>query len=189
MPAALMTREEVLAILLETFRRDGYDGASLAALSKATRLGKSSLYHYFPGGKADMINQVLDLVDAWVESQLLEPLRGTGTPAVRLERMLDTLSGFYEQGAKACILGRLCASVDRPRFQPRLEHMFARLIAALTELIVETGIPRKAARQRAEDAVIRIQGALILSQGVADTAPFRRTMRSLQSQLLAPGED
>ena len=186
MPAPLMTREEVLAILLETFRRDGYDGASLAALSKATRLGKSSLYHYFPGGKEDMLNQVLDLVDAWLEKELLEPLRGTGTPAARLERTLSALSGFYEQGAKACILGRLCASVDRGRFQQRLEQLFTRLIEALTELIIEAGTARKSARQRAEDAVIRIQGALIVSQGLADTAPFRRVMRQLQSQLLVP---
>ena len=54
MPAALASREVVLERLLATFRDQGYDGASLAELSAATGLGKSSLYHHFPGGKVDM---------------------------------------------------------------------------------------------------------------------------------------
>ncbi len=54
MPAPLLPREEVLDRLAAAFRRDGYDGASIARLSAATGLGKASLYHYFPGGKQDM---------------------------------------------------------------------------------------------------------------------------------------
>ena len=57
MPAPLLSKEEVLARLMATFRSDGYDGASLAELSQRTGLGKSSLYHYFPGGKAEMATQ------------------------------------------------------------------------------------------------------------------------------------
>lgn len=185
MPAAISSKEEVLAVLLATFRRDGYDGASLATLSAATGLGKSSLYHYFPGGKEDMANQVLDLVDAWLQRELIEPLAGPGTPAARLAGMLDTVAGFYDDGAKACILGRLAASVSRARFQPRLERLFRAWIDALARLLVAGGVPRAAARTRAEDAVIRIQGALVLCDGLADQAPFRRVLRQLRGELLA----
>ena len=68
MPAALMSREEVVERLMRVVRRHGYDGASLAELSKATGLGKSSLYHYFPDGKDDMVRAVLE----HLESQLRE---------------------------------------------------------------------------------------------------------------------
>lgn len=187
MPAALSSKDEVLAILLETFRREGYDGASLAALSKATGLGKSSLYHYFPGGKEDMASQVLDLVDAWMLREIVSPLKGRGTPAERLDRMLEAVSRFYAQGAKACLLGRLCASVDRQRFQKRVERLFTSWIDALGAVISEAGVPRATARQRAEDAVVRIQGVLVVSQGLGDQAPFRRTVRKLRAGLLEPG--
>jgi AcrR family transcriptional regulator len=185
MPAPSMTKDEVLAILLETFRRDGYDGASLATLSAATGLGKSSLYHHFPGGKEEMVHQVLDGVDAWMRDQVVEPLRGPGAPAAKLERMLRALSGFYANGAKACILGRLCASVDRDRFGARLRQLFAAWIGALAELLVEAGLPRSIATRRAEDAVLRIQGALVLGEGLGSPAPFRRVVRELRSELLA----
>jgi AcrR family transcriptional regulator len=41
-------------ILLKLFRQFGYDGVTLSKISQATGLGKASLYHYFPGGKAEM---------------------------------------------------------------------------------------------------------------------------------------
>ena len=60
MPPALLSRQEVVERLVTVVRRLGYDGASLAELSKATGLGKSSLYHYFPAGKDDMVRAVLE---------------------------------------------------------------------------------------------------------------------------------
>jgi TetR/AcrR family transcriptional repressor of lmrAB and yxaGH operons len=182
-----MSRDEVLAVLLETFRRDGYDGASLALLSEATGLGKSSLYHYFPGGKEDMVNQVLDRVDDWMRAELVTPLAGDGPIAARVDRMIATLNGFYANGTKACILGRLCASVNREQFQPRLQRLFGAWIDALTALRIEGGDDPASARNRAEDAVIRVQGALVLCDGLGDPAPFRRAMEQLRTELRGHG--
>ncbi len=39
------------------------------------------------------------------------------------------------------------------------------------------------AQQRGEDAVIAIQGALILSQGLNSSAPFQRIMKQLPKEL------
>jgi AcrR family transcriptional regulator len=184
MPAPLKSKEEVISILLDTFRTDGYDGASLATLSEATGLGKSSLYHYFPGGKEDMIHQVLDRVDAWMNAEVVEPLAGPGTPGARLEHMIDVLSRFYRHGAQACILGRLCSSVESDRFRARVERLFRSWIDALAKIIAESGVPRAIAKRRAEDAVIRIQGALIVCEGLGDQTPFKRTMKQLRDELL-----
>jgi AcrR family transcriptional regulator len=178
------SRDEVLDVLLETFRREGYDGASLASLSKATGLGKSSLYYWFPGGKEDMASQVLDRVDAWMTRELLEPL-AEGEPQQRIDRLLDVLVGFYANGEEACILGRLCASVERHRFQPRLEALFGRWIGGLADALVAGGVPPRVARERAEDAVIGIQGALVLAAGLDDPAPFRRVVARLRRELLS----
>src|SRR4051812_4083983 len=116
MPTPKITREEILDRLLETFRANGYDGASLAELSAATGLGRSSLYHYFPNGKEDMALQGMDRLNGELERQLLAPLRAPGSPEARLDAMICALDAFYEGGRKACLLERLCASVDRARF-------------------------------------------------------------------------
>jgi AcrR family transcriptional regulator len=119
MPAPLKSRDEVLGILLRIFRAEGYDGASLAVLSEATGLGKSSLYHYFPGGKEDMANQVLDKVDAWMVEQIVAPLGAAGPPRQRLEHMLEVLTRFYDNGALARSLKPACR-VPQPVSAPRM---------------------------------------------------------------------
>lgn len=186
MPAALSTKEEVLERLLATFRDQGYDGASLSELSTATGLGKSSLYHHFPGGKGDMAEQVLAHLDAALERAMFEPLRASGKPQQKLDAMLGALSAFYEGGKRACLLERLCASVDRKRFRRPLAGAFEKWVGAVAALAREAGIPERLARSRAEDLVIRIEGSLVLCAGTNDTQSFTRTLAELRDSLLAP---
>ncbi len=185
MPAALRPLEEVLDLLLDTFRADGYDGTSLARISEVTGLGKSSLYHYFPGGKAEMAAKVLRHMEQQLEQALFLPLRTSDSPKKKLDAMLATVDAFYEGGKKACLLERMCASADRKRFRRPLQHAFVSWIGALESLGVEAGVPREAAKARAQDALASIEGALVLCAAIDDTAPFRRALDQIKSSLLA----
>ena len=111
--------EEVLDRLLNTFREKGYEGASLAELSAATGLVKASLYHYFPGGKQDMAEQVMAHLDRQLAAGLYAPLQSAQPPVKKLGAMLDAIDAFYEGGKKACLYERLCASVDQGPRPPR----------------------------------------------------------------------
>jgi TetR/AcrR family transcriptional repressor of lmrAB and yxaGH operons len=184
MPAALATRDEVLARLLETFRRDGYDGASLAELSKVTGLGKSSLYHHFPNGKEQMATEVLAFLDQQLERQVYEPLSSSASPAKKLDAMLNAIDAFYDGGHKACLFERLCASTQHAQFRRPLAKAFTTWIAAFEALAREAGIKASVAHVRAEDAVVRIEGSLILSAGTGDTGPFRRALDGIRMTLL-----
>ena len=185
MPAPILSKEEVLDLLLNTFRDRGYEGASLAELSTATGLGKSSLYHYFPGGKAEMAEQVLGYMDQQLTTNLYEPLRSTQTPAKKLGLMLDVLDAFYEGGRKACLLERLCASVDRTRFRRPLRDAFTAWMDAVEAICLEAGLSKATARSRAEDFVVRIEGALVVCAGTDDYTVFARTIKDLRSSVLA----
>jgi AcrR family transcriptional regulator len=185
MPAAILSKEEVLDLLLNTFRDRGYEGASLAELSTATGLGKSSLYHYFPGGKEEMAEQVLAYMDRQLTMNLYAPLRSEQTPARKLGLMLDVLDTFYEGGRKACLLERLCASVDRTRFRQPLRQAFTAWMDAVESICLEAGLSRRAARARAEDFVVRIEGALIVCAGTDDYGVFARTIDHLRASVLA----
>lgn len=186
MPAPTLSKDEVLDLLLNTFRDRGYEGSSLAELSTATGLGKSSLYHYFPGGKADMAAQVLAHLDQQLATSLYEPLRSERAPAKKLGAMLDALDAFYEGGRKACLLERLCASVDRTRFRRPLREAFVTWMNAVEAICLEAGLSRTVARARAEDFVVRIEGALIVCAGTEDYDVFARTIRDLRTSVLSP---
>ena len=183
MPAPLISKAEVLARLTRTFRESGYDGASLAEISTATGLGKSSLYHYFPGGKVDMAEQVLAHLEDTLEAALFAPLRAAGRPAQKLDAMLHALSDFYDRGKTACLLERLAASVDRKRFRRPLARAFETWIGAVEVLAREAGRSKSDARFFAEDFVVRIEGALVVSAGLGDTTIFERTLGDLRHGL------
>ena len=185
MPAPLSTKAEILDRLMVSFRVGGYDGASLIELSEATGLGKSSLYHYFPGGKSQMATEVLGHLASSLERDLLAPLRGPGTPTAKLDALLRTLTAFYDKGRMPCLLERLCASVEAPTFQAPLAHAFTSLIRGIQYLCESAGVARAAAKERAEDAVIRIEGSLIVGAGLGDPATFTRTLSRLRRTLLA----
>jgi TetR/AcrR family transcriptional repressor of lmrAB and yxaGH operons len=185
MPPSLMSKPDLLARLMDLFRDKGFDGASLAAISEATGLGKSSLYHHFPNGKEEMALEVLAHLDAQLERAVFEPLRAAGTPRKKLDRMLDAIDSFYEGGKKACLLERLCASVAAPRFRRPLGQAFTTWIEAVEALAVEAGVPRATARRRAEDLVVRIEGALVVSAGTGSTDAFARAIRDLRESVLA----
>ena len=186
MPPSLMSKPDLLARLMDLFRDKGFDGASLAAISESTGLGKSSLYHHFPNGKEEMAHEVLAYLDAQLAAAVFDPLRGAGTPRKKLDRMLDAIDRFYEGGKKACLLERLCASVDAPRFRRPLGQAFTTWIEAVEALGIEAGVPRATARRRAEDLVVRIEGALVVCAGTGSTAVFARAIRDLRESVLAP---
>jgi AcrR family transcriptional regulator len=186
MPAPLLTKAEMLGRLMDLLREKGFDGASLSDISESTGLGKSSLYHHFPKGKEEIALQVLAYLEAQLEDALFEPMRSSGPPKQKLDRMLDTIDHFYEGGKKACLLERLCASVDARRFRRPLGRAFNTWIEAVEALGVESGLPRATARRRAEDLVVRIEGALVVCAGTSDTSVFARTVRDLRDSVLAP---
>jgi len=185
-PAPLLTRPEILSRLMDLFRDKGFDGASLADISESTGLGKSSLYHHFPKGKEQIALDVLGHLESQLEIALFAPMRSNGSPRQKLDRMLDTIDAFYESGKKACLLERLCASVDARRFRRPLGRAFGKWIDAVEALGIQTGLPRAVAKARAEDMVVRIEGALVVSAGTGSTDVFARTIRDLRDSVLAP---
>lgn len=170
---------------MESFRKHGYDGASLAALSKRTGLGKSSLYHHFPGGKEQMALEVLAHLNATL-SPAFQAVKDEPDPHEKLDLMLDAVDAFYDGGRKACLLERLAASVDRERFRGPLRATFVQWIAVLTTIVRAAGLSDVVARRRAEGAVVRIEGALVVAAGMRDPSVFARTLDELRATLLIP---
>src|SRR5687768_4803588 len=104
MGAPLIPREEVLNRLTRVFRESGY-AASLSQLSEATGLQRASLYHYFPGGKAEMAAAVIERSNRILEEQIIRPLLACGDPLTRLRAMARSLDRYFAGGTESCLLG------------------------------------------------------------------------------------
>jgi TetR/AcrR family transcriptional repressor of lmrAB and yxaGH operons len=183
MPAALLSKPQILDRLLVLFRQRGYDGASLADIAEVSGLGKSSLYHHFPGGKLEMGREVMAHLASQLEPALAD-VHGGGTPRAKLNRFLKVVEQVYDSGRLACLLERLCASAERKKFAQPLRATFGALLEAFEYLCLEAGQSKAVARGRAEDAVVRIQGSLVLGVGTDEPEIFVRALGKIRETLL-----
>jgi AcrR family transcriptional regulator len=179
------TRDGILPTLLEVFRQSGFDGVTLSHISEATGLGKASLYHHFPGGKGEMALAVMELAGRWLEAHVFGPLEAEGPPAQRLAAVLEALDGFYAGGAKSCLLDVMPLG-GGPEVQGAVAGVLRRLLAGFTRLGVDAGLPEPEAARRAEQALVGLQGSLVLCRGLGDTGPFQRQVGSLGALLTEP---
>lgn len=172
--------------LSRTFRDVGYDAASLSLLSEATGLKKASLYHRFPGGKEQMGEEVLQQAGRWLTEHILIPLSGDGLPADKIAAMVKNLDRFYSGGNQACLLNLLSSPVNASGlFNQTIRAMFEAFTAALAQVAVEAGASKVDSVEKAERAIIVIQGSLVLSRGLGSTAPFQRALKQLPGILMA----
>ena len=185
MAHANLPKEEVIERLMRVFRREGFDGASLARLSEATGLGRSSLYHHFPRGKEDMAEAVLEASSDRFASLVLSPLDAAGSVRDRLMAMVRGLDEFYAAGHDACLTELFGVGTTGTQFVPRLRGTIAAAIEAIAAALIEGGLAVEPAHRRAEDALVAIQGALVLARATDSTAVFHRTLTELPDRLLA----
>ena len=186
MPAPATDREDILEKLCGAFQRWGYDGASLARLSEETGLVKASLYHYFPGGKQEMGNAVLDWLGNRFAQQVVAPLRREIPTRILLSEMGAHLSTFYANGEFSCLLEIFTLGSARELFGPRIQQSMNRLRQELAQVLIRHGLDAAHAVCRAERAMVAIQGALVVSRGIGEKRVFVSTMEMLPEMLLGP---
>ena len=171
-------------MLAEVFRSHGFDGASLAVITEHTGLGKGSLYNFFPRGKDEMAEAVLDEVDAWFATRIFKPLREEPDAARAIADMLTAVEGYFNSGRRVCLVGALALSDSRDLFAPRIRGYFATWAEALEGALIRAGHGPKKARGRAEEALATIQGALVLGRALHDPAVFPRILARLKKRLV-----
>jgi TetR/AcrR family transcriptional regulator, lmrAB and yxaGH operons repressor len=183
MSTLLNSKDKVITKLIKVFREYGYDGTTLAMLSKATGLGRASLYHYFPYGKKEMALAALDYTNKLFKKIVCSPLNSSGTPKERFCEMINNLDKFYEHGEYICLLGVLTIGDSHNFFETEIRQTFNFWIDSMAEVFEESGFEPDCARRQAENCVLQIQGALLLARGLGDITIFKRVSQHLPNVL------
>jgi AcrR family transcriptional regulator len=180
----LVSDHQLLDRLTTLFRRVGYDGASLGSIAAATGLQKSSLYHRFPGGKQQMAAEASAAVGEEFAVSVLAPAGSDDPLERRVAAIAANLDRFYDGGARSCLLDVLSVGDPGADAAGNLAAAAAAWIEIFSSLARESGADAATARQRAEDAVGAIEGALVLARVTGDRGPFRRVVERLPDRLL-----
>jgi TetR/AcrR family transcriptional repressor of lmrAB and yxaGH operons len=182
MTRTMTDRRVVIPQLGEVFRELGFAGASLSEITGRTGLGKGSLYHFFPGGKDEMAQAVLEDVAGWFEANVFAPLRAPNAPLDGIRRMFAEVDRFFRSGRRVCLVGAFALDGTRDRFAATVQAYFADWTAAIADALRRGGANGRGARETAEDIIAGIQGALVLARSLNDPTVFSRALRRRRRQ-------
>lgn len=181
MTRTYLERDELVVALAEVFRRYGYEGASIGLIARETGAGRSSLYHFFPGGKDEMADAVLAHISQWFEDNVFTPLRDL-PPARALPAMLDRVDGYFQSGQRICLIGAFALDEVRDRFAVRIQEFFRQWAGALQSCFASSGMVPQEAEQAAFDILAAIQGAIVVARAMPDDRVFYNTAASALRQ-------
>ena len=185
MVKAITERSDLLPLLAEVFREYGFEGATISTISERTGLGKGSLYHFFPGGKEEMALAVLDEIGQWFGDHIYRPLREADDPRAAIDSMCRAVTHYFQSGRRICLVGAFALDNVRDRFAVQVRNYFGAWRVALTSALQKAGCGRYLARAAADDAIIAIQGALVLARATGDENVFTRSIDRVRTNLVS----
>ncbi|MXN63382.1 TetR family transcriptional regulator [Stappia sp. GBMRC 2046] len=180
MSRIIAERADVIPALGEIFRRCGYEGASIARITRETGLGKGSLYNFFPGGKEEMAEAVLANIHQWFEENIYRPLE-TEAPDDALKQMFSGVSSYFRSGERICLVGAFALEETRDRFSSEVTHYFHRWLETLAGCLRRKGYAPSKAKDAASYVIAGIQGAIVLVRATDDAAHFATILKTLKS--------
>jgi AcrR family transcriptional regulator len=179
----LVSDEVFLTVSLDLFRTYGFEGVSLKQLADNTGLEKASIYYRYPGGKDEIVMAVAIETAAWYQSNVFKPLLEPGLPHARISLVAERLREFHVGGSKGSLMEILSIRGGPAELQTSLKETMRSWISVFAQIASESGFTTAAAHLRAEEAIGRIEGSLVLGRVVGDTASFERILKLLPSML------
>ena len=186
---ASLSRQALIEKLVDVFYEYGYDGATLSVISEKTGLQRASIYHYFPDGKVEMAEAVLAHSDQWTGEHIGKVLESDMTPAEKVRGMFAAIDDVHTRPHQLTLLNVFSYGSARFLFGEKIAARTRHSIDTVAVLLQELGATPELARQRAMDAQIRIEGAMVLARSLNDLGVFRATVRALPDALLQDLEE
>lgn len=176
-------RAGLLDPLAQVFRERGYEGATLTELAAATGLGKASLYHHFPGGKAEMADVLIRDAVSQARALAFARLHGPEPPAERLQRFVSGFADYLEAAGGPCLLGVLAMGSARAVHGEPMAAQFREWRDALAGLFEEAGQKPKRAGRSAADVLNTLYGAQLTAALLGDPKHLTRSLKRLARSL------
>ncbi len=165
----------------------GVEGTSFAEVLEATDSPRGSIYHHFPGGKAELLHAALDLAsDRGLAT--MEATRGQ-SPAVVIERFLKLWRILLERSelTAGCAVVAVTVAANDHDLLAHAGGIFRTWTELLAELCAAGGMERDSARRFAVTVIAATEGAVALCRAERSMEPFEDVETVLLSLATRPG--
>lgn len=170
------TRTRILLACAELYRRQGMTGTGLKQIAQAADAPFGSIYHFFPGGKAQLTEEVIRWSGAMYRDAVLAVLRGFPDLPSSIEGAFANAALVLEATdyADACPIETIAlevASTDE-RLRIATSEVFTNWIDVGVEHLEDTGLSADACRRVMFAFVTSLEGAFVLARAMRSTEPL-----------------
>ena len=174
---AVPTRDRIVYSSAELFRRQGYAGTGLKQIAQEADATLGSIYHFFPGGKEQLAEEVLRTGGRFFLA-LYESI-AAGAPGL-VSTVRDFFTGAGEtlvatNFADACPIATVAGEIASTHEVLRVAtaDVFESWLDAVEADAAEAGIAPDRARALAVSVLALLEGAFLLSRSERSLEPMR----------------
>jgi AcrR family transcriptional regulator len=172
---ATETKDRIVRSSAELFRRQGFAGTGVKQIVAEAGAPFGSLYHFFPGGKEQLGEEVIRWSGA-IYGQLLDLFYKPGEDPVAATRNFFAAAAVTlreSDYADACPIATVALEVSSTNEPMRraCADVFNGWVDSATERLIECGLTRKRSRSLALMIVGSLEGAFVLSRALRSTEP------------------
>ena len=172
--AVIGTREKLTDAAVTLMRRSGLSGAGINEIVRESGAPKGSVYHFFPKGKQQIVQEGLEQYSKRVVAFLDSTLASKRKPEEKVKALFDAFAERFEssQFRHSCPAGTVCLDLDSD-----VEGLRS-VVAATLEHYMEAIQPhfpfrdRRRAKSFAGLLLTAIQGAYVRGRADRSSAPF-----------------
>jgi TetR/AcrR family transcriptional repressor of lmrAB and yxaGH operons len=169
-------RQALVRAAVALFRKQGYAATGLGGILARSGAPKGSLYHYFPGGKAELGEAAVRQAGATVAATLRELRDRAPNAAEMIRAYVDLLASWMRKShwRDGCPITTtlLETAGDFPRLAACGREAFADWATVLSEALESEGVDPSRARRLARFAISALEGALVQAKVERDAAPL-----------------
>ena len=170
---ATTTKDRILDVTAELFRRHGYTGTGLKQIATDAAAPFGSIYHHFPGGKEQLGEAVirrsgqmyLELFEA-IYDAAPDPVSAVSdffAGAAEVLRLTD-----YEDACPIATVALEVASTNEP-LRRATADVFESWISSVVQRLTDAGIEARRARELAVFVISALEGAFVLCRAMKST--------------------
>lgn len=170
------TRAKLIRAAAALFREHGYNGTGVAEVLNRAGVTKGSLYHHFPGGKADLAVASAHWAGAWLTKQVNESFARTDTMATGIEALCDAIAELFDRTTwTACpINSTLLDGATNEPFQAAAGEIFENWRAVFGKHAMRYGADHHTAQVQADKLLFMLEGAWIVARAQGRSDPLRK---------------
>ncbi len=180
-------RDRMVASAALLIRERGAHPTAIADVLEHSGAPRGSAYHYFPGGRNQLLCEAVDSAADYVADRMARATSGID--------MLDGMVRFYRRNLvetdyrAGCPVLAVAVEAGEPGAgSPMLDHAataFDRWNGLIAARLVADGIPAKRAKELAVLTTAALEGGIVLARAARDIGPLDAVHRQLRGLLEA----